>query len=145
MDIATLGSYVALVLAGLKVLEFFRDRKPKLSIETLLRGSVEMGNDILLFNSSKIPARVYYYELIWMKPKRVTRWLGLRREQIGYQFSLEDSTADISVDGYSLATLNFSDEDHFDWGDDAENDLYLKLSIVGRKRPLWFWITGPKS
>lgn len=59
---------------------------------------------------------------------------------IGYEFSLEDNLADVKVDGYSTATLNFSDQDHFEWGPKTENDLYLKVSIVGRKRPLWFWV-----
>lgn len=143
MDITTIGSYVALGLAGLKVLEFFRDRKPKLSVEPLLRGSAEVGNDLLLLNSSKVAACIYYYELIWMKPSFLTKHFGLRREVVGYEFSLEDSATDITIDGFSLTTLNFSGGDHFDWGDDVENDLYLKVSMVGRKRPFWFWITGP--
>lgn len=108
MDITTVGAYVALGLAVLKVIEFFRDRNPKLSLQPLLRGSAEIGNDLLLFNASKVPARVYYYELIWVKPKRLTRVLGLRREEIGREFSLEDNTADITIDGLSLAELNFS-------------------------------------
>jgi len=144
MDVTTFGAYVALGLAGLKVLEFFRDRKPTLSVEPLLRGSVELGNDLLIMNSSKVPAHVYYYELIWVTPKFLTRRFGLRRKEVSYEFSLEDNTADITIDGYSLETLNFSDDEHFNWGDDVENDLYLKVSIVGRKKPLWFWITGPK-
>jgi hypothetical protein len=144
MDITTFGAYVALGLAGLKVLEFFRDRKPVLSVEPLLRGSAEIGNDLLLLNSSKVPACIYYYELMWVKPKFLTRRFGLMREEVGYEFSLEDNTADITIDGYSIATLNFSDDHYFDWGDDVKNDLYLKMSMVGRKRPFWFWITGPK-
>jgi hypothetical protein len=143
MDLTTAGTLVAFGLAALKVLEFFRDRKPKLSVEPLLRGSPEVGNDLLLLNSSKVPACVYYYELIWVKPKFLTRRFGLRREEVDCEFSLEDNTTDITIDGYSLTTLNFSDSDHFDWGNDVENDLYLKISMVGIKRPLWFWITGP--
>jgi hypothetical protein len=61
------------------------------------------------------------------------------------EFSLEDNLADVKIDGYSTATLNFSDHDHFDWGAGTKNDLYLKASMVGRKRPLWFWVTGPSG
>lgn len=143
VDLNTFGSYVAFGLAALKVLEFFRDRKPKLSLEALLRGHTELGHDLLLINSSKVPACIYYYELIWVQPRRLTRYVGLFRKEVGYGFSLEDNLADVKVDGYSTATLNFSDQDHFEWGPKMENDLYLKISMVGRKRPLWFWVTGP--
>jgi hypothetical protein len=80
IDLNTAGSLVAFGLAILKVLEFFRDRKPKLSIEALLRGHEELGNDLLLINSSKVPACVYYYELVWVKPRRLTRWFGFFRK-----------------------------------------------------------------
>ena len=35
--------------------------------------------------------------------------------------------------------------DHFVWGRGAADDLYLKISMVGRKKPLWFWVTGPSK
>ena len=145
IDLNTFGSLVAFGLAVLKVLEFFRDRKPKLKLEAMLRNHVELGNDLLLINSSKVPACVYYYELIWLKPRRITRWFGLYRKEVGYEFTLEDNLADLKIDGYSTATLNFSGIDHFVWGRGAADDLYLKISMVGRKKPLWFWVTGPSK
>jgi hypothetical protein len=60
IDLNTAGSLVAFGLAILKVLEFFRDRKPKLSLEVILRGHQELGNDLLIINSSKVPACIYY-------------------------------------------------------------------------------------
>jgi hypothetical protein len=145
MDLITFGSYVALGLAALKVAEFFRDRKPKISVVRMLRGSSEVGNDLLLTNASKVPAAIYYYELIWLKPSLLTKYLGLRRKHMSYEFSLADELCNISIDGYSHSILNFSDQDHFDWGDDLTNDLYLSISMVGRGRPLWLWIAGPET
>jgi hypothetical protein len=113
MDLITFGSYVALGLAALKVAEFFRDRKPKISVVRMLRGSSEVGNDLLLTNASKVPATIYYYELISLEPSLLTRYLGLRRKDVSYEFSLEDRLCDITIDGHSHYILNFADEDQF--------------------------------
>lgn len=145
MDLVTFGSYVALGLAALKVAEFFRDRRPKVSVVRMLRGSSEVGNDLLLTNASKVPAAIYYYELIWLEPSLLTKYLGLRRKRVSYEFTLADELCNISIDGHSHEILNFSDQDHFDWGPDLTNDLYLSISMVGRRRPLWLWIAGPKT
>jgi hypothetical protein len=100
---------------------------------------------LLLTNASKVPAAIYYYELVWLEPRLLTKYLGLKRKHVSYEFSLEDQLCDISVDGHSHEILNFSDHDHFDWAPDLTNDLYLCISMVGRRRPLWLWIAGPKT
>jgi hypothetical protein len=146
MDIVALGSYVALGLAALKVAEFFGDRKPKISVVRMLRGSSEVGNDLLLTNASKVPAALYYYELIWLEPHFFTRYLGLRRKRVANEFTLEDQLCDITIDGNSHYVLNFADENHFDWGSDLANDLYLAISMVGRRRRLsGLQVRRPKS
>ena len=145
MDLITFGSYVALGLAALKVVEFFRDRKPKISVVTMLRGSVQYGNDLLLMNASKVPATLYYYELIWLEPSLITKYLGLRRKHVSYEFSLEDELCNITIDGHSHEVLNFSDERYFDSGSSVKSDLYLAISFVGRRRRQWLWITGPET
>ena len=145
MNLATFGAYVALILAVFKVAEFFRDRKPKVSVIRMLRGISDLGHDLLLTNASKVPATIYYYELIWLEPSILTKCFGFRRKHVGYEFSLEDNLCDISIDGYSHYMLNFSDEHHFDWGPNIKKDLYLVISMVGRPRPLWLWIAGPKT
>jgi hypothetical protein len=64
MDITTFGSYVALGLAGLKVLEFSRDRKPKIYVEKIFRGVADLGHDLILLNSSKVPSEMRL-EFVW--------------------------------------------------------------------------------
>jgi hypothetical protein len=41
MDVVSFGSYVALGLGALKVAEFFRDRRPKISVVRMLRGAAK--------------------------------------------------------------------------------------------------------
>jgi hypothetical protein len=145
MDITTFGSYVALGLAGLKVLEFSRDRKPKIYVEKIFRGVADLGHDLILLNSSKVPANVYYYDLIWVKPSFLTKCFGFRRKIVSHEFSMEDNTCDIRIDGQSQAVINFSDERYFATGAAVKDDLYLKMFMAGRRRPLWIWITGPRD
>ena len=141
MDLNTVGSLVAFGLAFLKLLEFFRDRKPTLAVVAMLRGIADVGNDLILTNSSKVPASIYYFELVWAKRSPLGKDIALGRKELRTEFTLEDGPCNITVDGYSTYLLNFSNEHHFDWGTD---DLYIKLSLVGREKPLWIWVVGPR-
>ena len=59
--LSIVGTSVAIVLAGIRGYEFFRDRRPKLSVVVRLTSCEEEGNDLTLLNSSKVPANFYYY------------------------------------------------------------------------------------
>ena len=54
---------------------------------------------------------------------------------------LEGDTCDITVPPHQQYSLNFREENHFGWH--GEDELYLRLSLVGRRSPLWLWVTGP--
>lgn len=144
--LTTIGSLVAFGLAGLRLYEFVRDRRPRISAHTILRSLPDMGNTITLLNSGKVPAGIYNFTLVWVEP-HWTNWLGSRFRRVNNEESMIgfDQTCDITVDPYSQYSLEFSENDHFDWGGDLESDIYLKLWVVGRRKPLWLWITGPVS
>jgi hypothetical protein len=49
------------------------------------------------------------------------------------------------IPAHGVEHLNFSERYHFDWGDELKQAIYLRLWLVGRTSPIWFWITGPGS
>jgi hypothetical protein len=58
--LSIVGTSVALVLAAIRVCEFFRDRRPKLSVVARLTSYEVEGNDLILLNSSKVPANLLF-------------------------------------------------------------------------------------
>jgi hypothetical protein len=134
------GTAVSTVLACVRGYEFFRDRRPKLSLISRLCSWDELGNDLVLLNSSKIPANIYYYELVWAKRSFLGKNIKLGRRILSKHSPLEEDLCDITVPPHQQATLNFSEQNHF--GTISEHDLYLRLSLVGRRSPLWLWVLG---
>jgi hypothetical protein len=51
---------------------------------------------------------------------------------------------DVTVAPQSVHHLWFGEEYHFDWGYDLAHDVYPKIWLVGRERPIWLWVTGPE-
>ena len=134
------GTCVAIVLAGIRGYEFFRDRRPKLSVIACLTSNEEIGNDLILLNSSKVPANIYYFDLVWAKRSFLGKNVGLGRRLLWEHYSLDGDTCDITVPPHEQTSLNFSGENHFGWP--REDDLYLRLSLIGRHSPLWLWVSG---
>jgi hypothetical protein len=129
----------------LRIFDLARGWRLGLSIKAMLRGAPEIGNDIVVLNASDKPVNIYYLDLAWVE-RRWPGWQipGFRR--FAYSVSPdEDNFCNITVPAHGQQTLSFSGEDHFDWGADLKQDIYLRLWIVGRKRPVWFWVTGPNS
>jgi len=65
--LSIVGTLVAIVLAAIRGYEFLRDRRPKLSVIARLTTSEEEGNDLILLNNSKMPANIYYFDLVLAK------------------------------------------------------------------------------
>jgi hypothetical protein len=68
--IAIYSASLATVLGLIRVYEFVVDRRPTLKAIAELTSSDEIGNTIRVVNSSKNPANIYYFELVWVKPTR---------------------------------------------------------------------------
>jgi len=145
-DLASIGGLaLAAPLAVLRLYEFWWDRGPRLSILCDLCSDEEIGNTITLLNASKIPANIHYFDLVWLRRgpfgKRLRIWSGYVRDES----PLEGEVANITVPAHSQCSLHFSQQYHFGWGGGLEHDIYLRLWMIGRNRPRWFWVTGPNE
>jgi hypothetical protein len=143
LSLSIVGTSVALVLAAIRVCEFFRDRRPKLSVVARLTSCEVEGNDMIVLNNSKVPANIYYFDLVWAKQGFLGKNVGLGRRFLNEQDPLGGDPCDITVPPHQQYSLNFSEQNHFGWR--SEDDLYLRLSLVGRRSPLWLWVSGPRK
>jgi hypothetical protein len=136
------GFFLALCLAIIRMIEFFRDRAPRLRIVTRLTSDEQEGNDIILLNASTIPANVYQLDLVWAKLGPFGKNCGVGRRVIRSEYS-DDNFANVTVPSHSQHPLNFRQGEHFAWGAGINDNLYLRIWLVGADTPLWFWVTGP--
>ena len=138
--IAAWGAGLASRLGLLRVVEFWRDHRPRLRTSFIWRGDPEAGNDVLFINDSKVPASIYGFHLVWAEPR-------LFRPPVEQRtiFDLEDDFADITVPPHGMKRLTFSEADHFSSSAPPNLPgvrLYAKLWLVGRGNPLWIAIEG---
>jgi hypothetical protein len=143
--LSIVGTTVAVALAIIKVYEFFSALRPRIKASVTLTGSEEVGNTIVLLNKSSIPANLAYFDLAWVARRSL---LGLpipfTRKVVA-----TDSPIDLP-DGYYVTipahethTLSFTEEDHFGWSN-LKLNIYLRLWLIGRRSPIWIWVTGPR-
>ncbi len=140
------GFATSSILAIIKGIEFYSARRVTFAADTRLTGSEQYGNTIVLLNKSNIPATISYLELVWVDRSRtIFGW----RLPWAWEVVARDSPID-GADGYdetvpphATHSLWFRDENHFDWRVSLKEDIYLKLWLAGRGKPIWLWITGP--
>ena len=141
--IALLSLSISAVLALVRLYEFVRDRSPHLSAITRLTSDPDIGNEVTLLNASKVPANIYHYDLVRAHRSPLGKNWRIGRKVVGVEFDLEGDNVHVTVDAYSQTIIPFTGQDHFDWGGALKHDLYIRLWMVGRHRPLWLWVTGP--
>jgi hypothetical protein len=145
--LSIVGTTVAVVLAIIKGYEFFSDLRPRIKASVTLTGSEEIGNTIVLLNKSSIPANTSYFDLAWVERRSLFGWpIPFTRRVIA------DSSPIDPPDGYHVTiaphdthVLSFTEENHFDWGGDLKQDIYLRLWLIGHRWPIWIWIIGPRE
>jgi hypothetical protein len=138
MDTATtaiLALFISAVLALLRIYEFIVDRRPKLTAITSLATLPEIGNTITLLNASKIPANIWYFELVWTEAGRLQKYFKLFRKVVSEDSPLDHEGCNITVPPHSQYSLEFCEADHFTWGPKLKHDIYLKVWMVGRRLP----------
>jgi hypothetical protein len=140
--ISIVGATVAVGLAMIKVYEFVSGILVRITAEPWLTSSEDIGNTIVLLNKSSVPVCISYFDLVWIQPRSLFGW----NIPFTWKVVSEDSPIEASI-GYHQSipahgthSLDFSDQDHFDWGDHLKQDIYLRLSLTGRHSPLWFRI-----
>ena len=134
---------LAAALAVLRAYEFFRDRRPSLKAVVSFVSDPDIGHTVALLNSSKVPANIWNFSLVHAEPGALGRRFGWLRRIDSEEFPLEFEFADITVPPYAQASLEFRERHYFAWGSSQQQDIYLKLWLVGRRKPLWFRLTGP--
>lgn len=133
--VAIWGAVVATGLALVRLVEFYRDRSPQLRVTCMWRGTAEAGNDLLIMNAGRTPLSIYYFSLVWAKP----RWLRSPK-LIETEFDLEDDFSSIDVPPFTSYRQHFNGGDHFSaTAPERLNGctLYLRAWVVGRSRPVW--------
>lgn len=137
--LAIWGAALATALAALRGVEFWRDRRPHLKIDYILRSDARLGNDVLLINNSPLPASIYRLHVVWAK----RRWFGPLRP-LRVVFDNDDDFLQVTVPPHGTKKLHFAEAAHFPMFSQRQHHgaiLYGKLWIVGRDSPLWVRIS----
>ncbi|WBU28169.1 hypothetical protein LRC39_15255 [Rhodopseudomonas sp. P1] len=147
MDKGEIAFWMSAVLAAIKLYEFVSDRWTTVTVDSSFVGLEEIGNTLTVLNKSKHPLTVSYYELVWVERRK---WLGINlpftRKEVSSDSPEDPATGcDIHLKPHEPYPLVFCDEYYFDWGASNPYDIYLKVWFVGRKKPKWFWVTGPRK
>ena len=134
------GAVLSTGLALLKVWEFQKSRL-KLSTTFYFTSEPEEGNKITVINTSDTPILISYWELIWVKRVR------LFQKKLTYEMTPDpdDAYYTTTIGPHSTHTWHFSEGDFFLWGPSqvSKGQLYLKLYILGRRRPRWLKVYDP--
>lgn len=145
VDAGTVGLALSCILGAIRIYEFFRGRQLGLSIKTQLTSNPEIGNTVLLLNSSANPINIYCFNLVWLE-RDWLRWAPAPWRRISSTDSpLDFEYCDITVPPRGQHSLLFGESYHFHWGVRLRHDIYLQLWLVGRRRPVWFHVTSPPS
>jgi hypothetical protein len=128
--IALWGAFLSSLLAGVKLYEFWRDRR-RLDYSYNFTGSEEIGNEIIIRNLSSKPLIITHWELVW----RSRKWWNLKKKEkkgIIPDFDFSDSI----INPHSILTLKFNRENYFSWSPKALGDssIFLTLQIAGERR-----------
>ncbi len=129
VTLAVWGAILSTILAGLKVWEI---RQNHFRVETSynLTSSETEGNEIYIRNLNNRPITIEHWVLEWQKEF----WPFKKTDLIAMS---QDISAGRKIDAYDNLTLRFADEDYFSTGKPLSDgkSLYLKLHLVGKRRP----------
>jgi hypothetical protein len=134
------GGVLSTCLAYIKFLEFRRER---LRLSTTYSFSdAEHGNEVVIQNPSKMPVIISHWELQWRK-RRLFR--SVVTQEIDYGFP--EDRREIIIAAHDTHTLVLGEQDHFAWGYQTvkNGELYIRLHITGRAKPIMLEVYDPRS
>lgn len=139
------GSATGTGLALIKGFEFYREQRAVFKADARLTTLEDIGNTIILLNKSSVPVTISYFDLVWVEQKKMLGWsVPFTRKIVRDVSPIEPAYGyDVLVLPHTTHALEFTEENHFDWGAGLKQNIYLRLWLVGRTRPIWLWITGP--
>ena len=127
------GALLATILAVVRLWEFFSNDRLRLTTSYLISSNAEEGHTFTIENSSNRPVMVTYWELFW-----ASRWLGRTWFDRGEAWP-EEGSYDVTIPPHSRHQLNFAGQSYFKFRNEIDGrkvHLYLKLYLVGRKKPV---------
>jgi hypothetical protein len=134
--LASWGAFLSTGLAIIKVWELWRDRV-RLTTSYSFTTDSEGGNEIIIENPTKTPVMISYWELLWLK----RNWL---KAQVTDGKFPDEGYCEITLGGHSRHKLIIQ---HLVWGREAitKGKLYLRLHIVGRRKPVLLKVYDPSK
>jgi hypothetical protein len=140
--LSIVGTTVAVILAIIKGYEFFSGLWPRITAEPRLTSSEEVGNTIVLLNKSSIPANISFFDLAWVERQTLFGWtIPFTWKVVSKESPIEPSIGyDAMIPPHATHSLSFTEQDHFDWGANLKQDIYLRLWLIGRNSPIWLLI-----
>jgi hypothetical protein len=125
--IACWGALLSTFLALVTLWERWRDRF-QVEVSFNFTGSQEIGNEILVRNLSSRTFILAHWQLLYV----IGRWPARRFTHLACP---DYDAGDVRVESHSTYTLQFSDDDYFDWGADSLKGrrIFIRLHIAGRR------------
>ena len=145
--LSVFGALGSFVLGSMKAYEFFSADRIKLKLTVSLTSLPRMGNKITILNQSKIPVNTHYFDLAWVKGRSIFGLpIPFTRKVVSEDLPIEPGDSyEVVIAPHQTITLEFTGADHFNWGAKVEEDIYLRLWLVGSNGPRWLWVTGPSQ
>jgi hypothetical protein len=134
--ISIYGAILSTVLASWQFWRAFQERR-RISVSYSFRSLEDLGNDILLINSSPKIVTLYHIQLFWGR-RHYLFWMR-RYQRVGDDpwDHLEADTG-VSIEPFKISTIRYTGDRHFNWHYKRRTKaiLYLQARIVGRVRPI---------
>jgi hypothetical protein len=145
--VSIVGATVAIGLAMIKVYEFVSGLLVRVTAESWLTASEDIGNTIVLLNKSSVPVHISFFDLVWVVQRSLFGWeIPFTRKIVSKESPVEASIGyHETIPAHGTHSLSFTDQDQFDWGTDQKQDIYLRLSLTGRRSPIWLLIWRAKK
>jgi hypothetical protein len=138
------GAALATVLAIMKGFEFYKSQRLSFKSTAQLTSSDEIGNTIIILNNSGIAATIHYFDLVWTDRLSLFGWrVPFTRKVVDDSSPLDGDSYSVTLPPHSTLPLLFSEGDHFKWGAGLKHNIYLRIWVIGRRAPVWLWVTGP--
>ena len=138
--LAIWGAILSTGLAGIKILEVWRERLRLSTSYSFSSPDYGKRNEIIIENPSKTPVMICYWELLWQRRRL------LKLETVNGRFP-QKGYCNITIGAHARHTLEFTEQEYFDWGRAAVKmgKLYLKLHIAGRRNPVLLKVYEPNK
>lgn len=133
------GAVIATIVGAVQVYDRLF-HKPTPAVTYSMSGNADIGNTITIINASNVPVLITYWELYWGRVKG----FGMDRGTSVAEKDFEDSSV-LTLAPHSHHTWTFAEQNHFAWGYKMapRGNLYIELSVVGRRRPLVLHVYNP--